>query len=354
MKQIFLSILIFSAVAVQATVRTVSNEPSSMAQYNNIQAAVDASSPGDTIYVHGSDTMYPTFTITGKRLTIIGPGWSPIRAFAPKRARVEAMHINGAGSDYSEIQGLVFITTITAYYQAPNNLRFYRNEFQGMVYLTQGGINYSGYVFQGNYFNNGYIVGAPSSSYSNFLIQNNLMYASAGSGSIAGFTQSTNVLVDHNLFYGTISTYPVFSSDCRSILITNNIFVRRNASFQNTESTFSHNITYNAVAHAPWALNGNLDGGGNIANQDPQMGDQALINSGTNNPLLNFTIAAGPANNSASDGKDMGLLFDSSGLLSWTNSLMSRIPYIYSMVIQNPIVPAGGILNVQVEARRSN
>lgn len=355
MKQLFLCLLLSSPFLVQATVRTVSNEPMSVAQFTSIQAAVDASSPGDTIYVQGSDTMYPTFTITNKRLTIVGPGWSPVRGFAPKKARVEAMIITGTACGDSEFHGLVFATTISVYSLSPDNLRFYRNQFEGMVYLTQGATNYSGYVFQGNYFNNGYIVGAPSSSYSNFLIQGNLMYASANSGNIMGFIQSTNILVDHNLFYGpTISTYPAFGTDCSSLLITNNIFVRRNAALNNTESTFNNNITFNAVANAPWTLNGNLDGGGNIANQDPQMVDQLLVNSGTNNPLLNFTIPAGPANNSGSDGKDMGLLFDSSGSLNWTNSLMPRIPYIYSMMVTTPTIPAGGILNVQVEARRSN
>ena len=40
------------------------------------------------------------------------------------------------------------------------------------------------------------------------------------------------------------------------------------------------------------------------------MVDQAGVNNGTDDPLLNFTIAAGPANNSAIDSQDMGLLYD--------------------------------------------
>jgi hypothetical protein len=84
------------------------------------------------------------------------------------------------------------------------------------------------------------------------------------------------------------------------------------------------------------------------------MVDQTAVNSGTGNPLLNFTIAAGPANNSGSDGKDMGLLFDASGSLNWANSRNSRLPRIFSMNITNPTIPVGGSLNVQVEARKSN
>jgi hypothetical protein len=68
---------------------------------------------------------------------------------------------------------------------------------------------------------------------------------------------------------------------------------------------------------------------------------------------LNFIIAAGPANNSGTDGKDMGLLYDA-GMLNWSNSRMSRIPFIYNMVISNSTIAPGGTLNVQVEARKNN
>lgn len=51
----------------QATVRTVSNVPSTLAQFNTIQAAVDASNNGDTVYVHGSPNQYAGFTITNKK-----------------------------------------------------------------------------------------------------------------------------------------------------------------------------------------------------------------------------------------------------------------------------------------------
>jgi hypothetical protein len=81
---------------------------------------------------------------------------------------------------------------------------------------------------------------------------------------------------------------------------------------------------------------------------------QASVNNGTDNPMLDFTIAAGPANNSGSDGKDMGLLYDASGSLNWTISRTSRLPFVYSMNITNPTIPQAGTLNVQVEARKNN
>jgi hypothetical protein len=118
-------------------------------------------------------------------------------------------------------------------------------------------------------------------------------------------------------------------------------------------STFTNNITNNITLNSanatangtPWAVNSNVDGGGNVTNQNPAMVDQAAVNAGSSNPGLNFTIASGSANNSGSDGKDMGLLFDSTG---------SLIPRIFSMNITTPTVTPGGNLSVTVDARRSN
>jgi hypothetical protein len=101
-------------------------------------------------------------------------------------------------------------------------------------------------------------------------------------------------------------------------------------------------------------MNGNVDVGGNVANTDPQMVSQVSVNNGVNNPLLDFTIPAGPANNSGSDGKDMGLLYDITGSLNWANTRNSRLPRIFTMNISNPTVQAGATITVSVVAKTSN
>jgi hypothetical protein len=355
--------LFLAASLVNATVRTVSNNPATLAQYNTIQAAINASADGDTVYVHGSPNDYAGFTIEDKRLVVIGPGWRPDKSF-PFVARVNGMAIGGTTGDpltnpanNSEIQGLTFYAAVTTYISYgndhPNGLKFIRNEFQTWVYVHENG-TYKNYLFEGNYFNSGGLYGGGAgTNYENFLVQNNVFHYT--SYQILGFTNSTNVLFNHNLWYGPSNTpADVFVSGCQFLTITNNIFVRRNAATANSSSVFNNNITLNAGNNSPWTANGNSDAGGNVSNQDPLMVDQASVNSGTNNPLLNFTIASGPANNSGSDGKDMGLLFDVSGSLNWTNSRNSRLPRIYTMNIINPTIPVGGTLNVQVEGRKSN
>ena len=355
MKQFFIFLLSGLCVNMFAAVRTVNNSPGSAAQFTTIQAAVNASANGDTVYVQGSAVQYAGFTITDKRLVVIGPGWSPVQNFMPYPATVYELTINGSGSSNTEIQGLYFVIGVTITSPShPNNLKFLRNRFTTITMGT-GSVTYSGYVFEGNWFNNaGFNVGQ-SSSYSNFIVRNNVFYCDNANTSVSGFANSISVLFDHNLFYGPSNgATNIFGANCRGLLLTNNIFVRRNPAANITNSVFNNNITFNAGVNDPWDIAYGNSGSGNIANQDPQMASQTAVNSGTNNPLLDFTIAAGPANNSGTDGKDMGLLFDPIGSLNWTNSRMSRLPFIYSMNISNPSIPAGGTLNVQVEARKSN
>jgi hypothetical protein len=338
-----------------ATVRTVSNNPNTLAQFNTIQAAIDASFSGDTVYVHGSSTPYGGFNLTDKRLTIIGPGWSPVQNFMPFKATINsAVNIAGPGCKNSEIQGLYFQLTVSINTTRPDSLRFIRNQFGSAIYFFQAAL-FSGYVFQGNWFDGSWLSAGAGVSFQNFLFQNNIFYSTSTNGSLYGFLTCTNVLLDHNLWYGPSTGSSIcFGSSCSHLTLTNNIFVHRDAATNNTLSTFNNNITFNAGVNNPWAVNGNLGDASNIAGQDPQMVSQVQVNNGADDPLLDFTIAAGPANNTGSDTKDMGLLYDPSGSLNWANCRMSRLPFIYSMYINNPTIAAGGTLTVQVEARKNN
>jgi hypothetical protein len=357
MKHSIIALLLIFTFQAKAAIHTVSNSPATIAQFNTIQAAVNAAAAGDTVYVHGSPNQYAAFTLTNKQLTIIGPGFSPDKnlGFA---AIVNGCTITGAGCANSEFHGLTFNSTISINSAKPDNLRFIRNNFSALsISINQGGVTYSGYLFEGNIFDNTSADASTGSTYQNFIFQNNYFYESGccRDGNINGFTNAVNVLLNHNLWFGPGSgSRNALSGNCRFLTITNNIFVRRNAATNNSNSVFNNNITFNAVNNTPWTSNGNVDGGGNVDNQDPQMVAQTAVNAGTNNALNDFTIAAGPANNSASDGKDMGMLYDIIGSLNWTNSRNSRLPRIFSMNVTNPTVPAGGTLSVTVDARVSN
>ena len=71
----FLSLFLILSVlfTAQAVVRTVSNDGFTPAQYSDLQVAIDASNPGDTLYVHGSTSSYGDILITQK-VALVGNG----------------------------------------------------------------------------------------------------------------------------------------------------------------------------------------------------------------------------------------------------------------------------------------
>lgn len=355
---LFFGIMCFAAHA-QATILTVSNNPATIAQHSTIQAAVTAAASGDTIYVHGSPNNYAGFTITNKKLTLIGAGYSPAKTSAHTTVVNTTIALTGAGTAGSELHGLTILTNITVTSLGVNDLRFIRNRiYRNTIALTPSTAGtISGYVFESNFFEDGGLVSNSNFTLQNMIFQNNIFLNSGAllSSNISGFVNTGNVLFDHNLFYGgSTGSRDVFGANTRFVTLSNNIFVRSNAADNLTGGNFYNNITYLTGNDAPWTVGTNFDGGGNIAGTDPQMASQTQVNSGVANPLLDFSIAAGPANNSATDGKDRGLLYDPTGSLNWANTRTSRIPFIYSMQTNTPTVAPGGSVAVTVEARTSN
>lgn len=359
MRHILLLLFFGLTVSAKATIRTVSNNPTDLAQFNTIQEAIDAAISGDTILVHGSPNSYAGFTLSGKKLAIMGPGWNPNKIPSHIAYINGNVILSGAGATGSEFHGLSFFSNINVNSLGINDIRFIRNRLHRSFFnLTPsvGGV-ISGYVFEGNWFEDAGVGSNNNYTLQNMLFQNNIFFNSGAlvSYNIGGFSNSVNVLFDHNLFYGGSSgSRTVFGNVSRFVTLSNNIFVRNNAASGLTGANFYNNITYLTSNDAPWTVNGNVDGGGNIAGTDPEMVAQADVNSGVNNPLLDFSIAGGPANNSGSDNKDRGLLFETVGSLNWVNSRTSRLPYIYSMQTTTPTVAPGGSVSVTVEARTSN
>ena len=80
--------------AVNATVRTVSNDPKAPAQYTGIQAAITASSNGDTIMVYGSATHYGNITLE-REIVLIGAGyWNSYG----QQSYINQLYLRGAGA----------------------------------------------------------------------------------------------------------------------------------------------------------------------------------------------------------------------------------------------------------------
>lgn len=365
----------FLAMAAKATIRTVSNNPATIAQFGTIQAAIDASSNGDTVYVSGSPFIYAEFTINNKSLTVIGPGFQPDKEF-PFHATATRFIISGAGSGGTHISGMRFF----GFDQRPviadvSNIRISRNRFESssapspttFTFYSDNGYIFSNILFENNVFNGfTFRVESNSKALTNSLFRNNLFFfntAYYNVGVIRGFTNSSNVTFDHNLIMGPSAeankAYPLtgmllFEENCRFLNLSNNIMIRFNASENNTGSMFYNNLTFDALNNAPWSTNGNLDGGGNLAGVDPQMAAQAAVYDGTFNPIADYTISEGPANNAGTDGKDIGLLYDETGPYNWNKARNSRLPRLTRLLLPNAVIEQGGNLEVNLKAVKAN
>lgn len=346
--------VLFTLLMVQmsfATVRTVSNSPATLAQFNTIQAAVNASMSGDTILVHGSPVNYGGFTVTSKQLVLLGPGFNP-NVQSSLNAKINGnINFNGSACKKSELHGFEMVSNSIEIQSSMDSVYFYRNIIINMG-MVNGVGTVSGFIFRGNYFKGG-ISTHPFSDFHNCLFENNVFVCT---NCISGITNgaNSNILFNHNLFFDDNGNNSSAFASLGFALFTNNIFVERNFSTTTVfNSTFINNITFNSSPNTPWTLGTNIDGGGNIENMDPMMVDQPLVNSGAATEISDFTIPSGPANNSGSDGKDMGLLFDPTGGLNWNHSRNSRMPSVVLMNIANPVIGAGGSLSVTVEARKN-
>lgn len=367
MKKIFAGLLcLLIANLSKATIHIVSNLPGVTANFTNLTDATTAAASGDTIYVQPSATTYANFQYFDKKIIFLGAG------FRPEKDMGLTSVINGlsmgdaasvAGSpNGSSFDGLVFTNIVDVAYSfngslGISNLTFRRCEFKSGVSssslrLGSGAIqSLSNILIESCYFNNSSIgLGGPSTVLSNMIVRNCYFRESNNSRYFDNFSSVSSIVIEHNLFFSA-STRDFSTTDTKFLLLSNNVFINVNfIAGALTNSTFNNNISFGGTA-SPWLNDANIDGGGNIANQDPQLTDMAAILINANNPLHDFSITSGPANNSGSDGKDMGLLFDAATSTNWTFARNALLPYIKTLNILNPTLAPGGTLNVKIEAK---
>jgi len=326
-----------------ATVYTVSNLPGQPAQFTTIQAAVDASSAGDTIYVTGSSVFYNESVILNRRLTVIGPGYaSPLSPSA---------HINqilldtipsvsgGSGSKFIGLQ----LDQLYGYYSGVThtNITVERCHLQ-YVLIASGQTEPQSWTIM-----HCYIVGYLQCATNGALtanISNNIFYEPASIGS-AGLT--SNVLISNNIFIGNGASTSF--SDLNNAVISNNIFWGTTpVGTGMANCAFNNNITYQTPDNnIPYGTN---VGSGNLVGVNPQF---------TNAPTqaLSFTynyrlLPGSPGENAGTDGTDIGIYGGPSPMPNQTG--VPRIPTVTQFILENTTIGEGGSLNVQLKARKND
>jgi hypothetical protein len=334
---LFLSIFTFQT---SATIWTVSNYAPVPAQFTDIGSAQTAASNNDTIYVHGSPTMYAGVWIS-KKLTFIGPGYNPKTDF-PHVAHANELSTT-VGGNGSVIIGFRINSVSSPGGSGSDTIKNYT---YSQCQIGNYGIskNYENLLVENCIFTstgNALSVNWPN-PYQVGLIVRNCIFSDTRVSVLAGS------VVDHCVFIGSSTSQQAFLS-CVNSTFSNNIFVARNISLSGdaTNCIFNNNLTFNC-SNNNLPLPGNT-GVGNISNLDP-----LFVNHQVSPPTVfsfanNYRLqSSSPGYGAATDGTDLGVYgnnfpFTMTGEVPFT-------PIMRKLNIYNTTVPFNGTLDVQIKS----
>jgi hypothetical protein len=317
MKKLILIISIFTTLSATAGVITCSNNPSSPGQYAIIQDAIDNSTSGDTILVHGSTTGYAAFT-SYWQLTFIGAGYNNPNgenSTINSGGNIEFRRLNGligaSGSSLIgfDIHGGVRVSFYsnfsggTAANQLLENIVIERNKIgagSSGILLNDPYGNYRDLFFRNNIFF-GVISTGQEVTIDNMVFENNYFEHIISMPT----THTTNTSFVNNVFYN--ATGAELFSFCDSLHFANNIFW--DSEPQGCEDCiFDNNITYfNVNDNLIDPGNPGASGGGNLIGQDPMFVTFPLGGSTFSYANDYHLQSSSPAIGSGFSGTDMGI-----------------------------------------------
>lgn len=216
MKSVFLFFFILlSTFSVSGKIWHVDSNPGNSADFTTVQAAHDAASPGDTLYIMGSGVPYGDLIMT-KRLNLFGPGYflaeNPETQANISEARIGLTELK-KGSEGTLITGLYFYypTVLNSKHQVTinaSNIVFKRNRIYGLV-------NAAASIFVTDTTGNVFII-------QNY-IQNDFTGNTAYCILLQG--QNTNIEIRNNFIYITDNSlgYSITCPSTSSATITNNL-----------------------------------------------------------------------------------------------------------------------------------
>lgn len=357
--------LLSAHFCLQATVYTVSNDPSKPAQYTSPVTALAAASPGDTLYIYGSPNEYGDLAVD-KSIVIIGPGFNTRKEFFYK-AKFRFIDFPSGALSNLTVDGIVcqaFRLSSSAFTYSGITLR---------NLIVSSGI--ASYVGSG---------AACGSSYTNWLIENCYI---DGINMLANLTcnpisPAVNGFLVRNSVIRTIGTgldnYNLTFTNCQIGINDGGSFSRtkdcvfNNCIFftmtfvqgsTNSNNQFNNCLTYQTQSPSQtFNLGTDWSGGATgtanncIINQNPlwaTVPTSALFSivslSVPNvwNPVLQ---GGSPAINAGSDGSDIGV---TGGLIPYNYFAEPKLPVIRRYQLMNPVVPANGTVTVNATATKA-
>jgi hypothetical protein len=384
MKRILiLTMLYVVSFAANATIRIVDNQSAAPTSFATVQAAIDASSPNDTIYVQASIANYPAAILTIP-LVIIGEGALPNQQ-EQKTSRIASLSLtyssgNVTNAGGSKVYGLyienLFLGSdagngicsvcdpsgTTTIYQNLSNVRLERNYIKN-VKFSFGSSAYFNLVFRNNIISEllAYSSTMYNSSFENNIIMNGFYGGNSPYGSGNNFSHNTCFInsinfsganIVDNLFdvSGQYSSSQTFTTGYSYAYFHRNVFGMPLSTQSNAQitSTFGENqfVTGTQV------IQGKPEGTGVIN-----------ANYWSPGPFWNLHFVSSSAGEGyASDGTDVGIY---GGISPWVDEISNderfryfaapnQLPVLTEVNVLTPNTTPNGTLNIQIKAKSQN
>jgi hypothetical protein len=373
-KLYFLCSLAFMNFTSKAAIIIVSNNPNIPGQYSNLQTAIDAAAPDDTIYVQGSTTSYGDVAIT-KKLNIIGSGMMPDNTshlgttLGEIRYRVSADGTSSpSGSTITGCNIYILYLCISNMYSV-SNISIYRNRISSISGSGYNSVSsYAGIHIYNNIVGTLYIdlLGG------NSVVNNNIIINGVQS---TGYIDRGNWVLANNFIGERIA-------GCYNATIVNNIIYSSSSSFNNNSSnrycnfTKNHFYSYNNYQFSGNFLNNPSENNTfnttyeNILNQNPSFVKYTIsdpmysysMSNPPSGPFVDFHLNNdSPGKNYGTDGTDIGIYGGTTPFVegATTDSRfryfpMPAMPQMLDLTITNPSIPSNSSLNVNFSAEKKN
>lgn len=340
----FLSLL--AVTSTYAAVRTVSNNASIPAQYDNLQAAVDDSEAGDTVYVSWSATSYGNVTLT-KRIVMIGDGYNG--GLSGKASQIADLIYsqtdnteNCSGSFISGFKISVVRSGLATGNPSIDDMVFTRCWITSNLYFYNTTLS-SHNLHEDWYFKDciiGTFLGSNSSA-NRFLGVSNVLFSNCIF--TANLQNSGNAITfrNCNFFINTNITF----FNCENMTFENSIF------FDATPQTLTNSVFNNCLTFStnndviPYGSN---TGNDNLVNQNPMFLGYTSAFDLLDNIRLDDDS---PAKTAGTDGTELGVFGGSKPLPDLSGE--PNLPYIKSLIILNSEVGKDGSLKFKVNAQNN-
>jgi len=316
-----------------AGVLIVNNSSAAPGQFASLQSAIGIASPGDTIYIAGTDITYGAISLN-KQLTLIGPGFDLTSGAPSSVAQIGVLGLTAVAANGSRFIGLRIFQIISTDVGISlfTNLEVLRCQIDDCLYLSND--DWNNCLVDGCLFTSG----GPNVTGNNSAA--NLTTSTIRSNIFAGtLFYVVNNTIKNNIFSGNTNGNGSIISGGTTNTFHNNICIGRNCLSVDIISNITSNISFSCASP-------NFNGTGNFPSTDPLFVSYAPGPYSWNH---NFNLQVGsPAIGTGSGSTNIGLY---GGEGKYRRDHEPDIPVLRSLTLPGTnVFPVNSNISIQINS----